>query len=264
MCFYDASARWVAALIVGVFATAGDARAEFASHRAIYTLSLTRSATGSDVAGVDGRMEYTVVEICDGWNTEQRTVMRFVGSAGDETLVGTIYRSWESKDGRRFRFEQETGYDNEVIEEITGEATVDADGGVVRYTRPDVMERPLPAGTVFPMRYAEQVVATARAGDNQVMSVVFDGSTLDGPYAVSALMFPVEPGRAIPGLARASEEWRARLAYFPVDTQASRPEVEIGMTLRVDGISFDIEWDYTTFAVTGTLDSIEMLAPEGC
>jgi hypothetical protein len=36
------------------------------------------------------------------------------------------------------------------------------------------------------------------------------------------------------------------------------------MTLRADGISFDIEWDYTSFAVTGTLDGIEMLAPESC
>ena len=264
MRFPDVSARCAAALFVGLFAAAGDVRADFASHRAMYTLSLVRMATGSGITEIDGQMEYTVVETCDGWNTEQRTVMRFVGSAGYESLVGTHYRSWESKDGRRIRFEANTVRDNEITEEISGDASVGADGGVVRYTKPDIMPRPLPAGTVFPTRHAEQVVATARAGDNQAMSVVFDGSTLDGPYAVSVLMFPVEEGREIPGLARTLEVWNARFTYFPVGGQVSKPEFEIGLILRGDGIFSEIELDHEDFVVKGTLDNIEMLAPEGC
>jgi hypothetical protein len=255
----------VAALGFGAAAVAGPAHADLASHRALYTMRLDSSDAASEIAALEGRMSLKFVEVCDGWTTEQRTVLRIVDSLGGEILTYTSFLSWESKDGRRFRFQQETRHDGITVEEIRGEATLDDEtGGSARLTRPENVNLVLPPGTVFPMRHTEEVIAEARAGKNHVLRTVFDGSTLDNPNDVSAFIVPVAETRDVPGLAKASQAWRMRLAFFAVGVQAVQPDVEISLVLRDDGIALEVRWEYEGFAVMGILDSIEILTPESC
>ena len=255
----------VAAFAFGAAAIAGPAHADLASHRALYTMRLHSSDAASEIAALEGRMSLKLVEVCDGWTTEQRTVLRIVDSAGGEILTYTSFLSWESKDGDRFRFQQETRHDGNMVEEIKGEATLDGDaGGSARLTRPENVNLVLPPGTMFPMRHTEDVIAEARAGTTHVLRTVFDGSTLDNPNDISAFIIPVTETHDVPGLARASQTWRMRLAFFPVGVQAVKPDVEIGLVMRDDGIALEIRWDYEGFAVMGTLDSIEILTGESC
>ena len=79
-----------------------------ASHRAIYDMTLKSASQTSDIAELNGRMLIEVVDVCDGWTLKQRIALTITSFQGDAVNSYTSFASWESKDGRRFRFEQKT------------------------------------------------------------------------------------------------------------------------------------------------------------
>ena len=80
--------------------------------------------------------------------------MTFVYQTGNEMQFGMNVASWESKDGRRYRFFVKRLEGDQVTEEYRGEAELSAPGGPGRakYTLPEEKTLDLPAGTLFPDR----------------------------------------------------------------------------------------------------------------
>ena len=58
--------------------------------------------------------------------------------------------------------------------------------------------------------------------------------------------------------------WRVRLAFFPADQAAEKPEYELGMLLLDNGISRDMTIDYGDYSIKAKLDDIEALPKPGC
>jgi hypothetical protein len=58
--------------------------------------------------------------------------------------------------------------------------------------------------------------------------------------------------------------WRVRLAFFPADQSAEKPEYELGMLLLDNGVSRDMTIDYGDYTIKATLDDIEALPKPGC
>ena len=58
--------------------------------------------------------------------------------------------------------------------------------------------------------------------------------------------------------------WRVRLAFFPADSTAVRPDYELGMKLHDNGVSADMVLDYSDFAIKARLDEIEALPKPNC
>ena len=255
----------LAAAVTALLVAGGAARAELASHRAIYSMTLAWAGYGSDVVEVSGQMVIEVADVCDGWTLEQRTARRFVNSDGDEFHAFSTFASWESKDGTRFRFVQKTRHDGETIEEFSGRAVkAGAKGGVAYLTKPKEFEIPLPPGTLFPFEHTAQLLARAMAGETHFVRVVFDGSTLDNPNRVSAFI-----GRRtkVPGLTEGSgpqTAWPIRLAFFPLRRATPEPDVEIGLSLQADGIARELDLDYGNFRIHAELDEIELLETVRC
>ncbi len=253
----------VAALVP--LALAGSARADLASHRAIYTMTLSSSGQGSEIAHLDGKMLLESADACDGWTLDQKIALRVVDSDGTEVRSTTSFTSWEAKDGSRFRFEQETRRNGTTIEILSGHADVTTDeGGAAYLTKPEAMRIDLPPGTVFPSKHTEQLIERAEAGDRLFFAIVFDGSTVDNPNRVSAFISTQREAPSLVDGKKTTLVWPVRLAFFPMDDGSAEPDVEIGLWLQADGVARKVELDYGSFVIHGELDEFEMLAPIAC
>jgi hypothetical protein len=258
-----------AALALGLSIAGSAVAAELAPHRALYTVSLDRADSESGVTGASGTMVYEMTETCEAWNVEQRYRLKMGYSESPDVTIASALESAEAKNGLRYHFEHKETRSGED-EEIAGTAKLDGDkkGGAVAFEKPADKKIKLPAGVLFPTAHTAALIDKAAAGDNFVSKQVFDGAAADESVLVSAVIgAAVEPD---PELAKKSAllnrpGWRVRLAFFPPDQKAEKPDYEISMVLLDNGVSRDMVIDYGDYALRAKLDDIEALPDKpGC
>lgn len=237
-----------------------------ASHRAIYQMTLKSADQSSDIAELDGRMLIEVIDVCDGWTLRQGIVLTITNSHGDQVTSYTDFTSWESKDGRRFRFEQKTHQDGQLIEELDGEAAINPDGsgGVAIIAKPQDMILDLAPGTLLPSGHTKLLIASAEAGERFVSRTVFDGTTLDGPSRITAFIAAPVTVASLPGETAVQRAWPVRLAFFNAASAAPDPDVEIGLMLQANGVTRDLTIEYKDFAIAGRIEKLELLPVTDC
>ena len=183
---------------------------DLAAHKAFYRLTLS-STENSGVTNASGAMEYEVIDGCTGWATQQRLDMTVLDREGGDTHTVSDYSTWESKDGKNFRFRitQSTNDDREVR---AGWAEIPpGKPGFAVYTAPDPRRVVLPAGTVFPMAQTEAVLAAAHNGQMFLSVPVFDGTAtnaVENTFAVITLAWP-NGADGFCALEQAAEPFRA-------------------------------------------------------
>jgi hypothetical protein len=258
-------------LIVAIGALAAEplAAAEIASHRALYKMSLGRAGGDSGVTAASGTMAYQWGESCDGWTVEQRYRMKMGYAESPDVSIASNFVTWEAKDGLRYRFNQKETRNGNENEEIRGQAKLDgADkGGTVEFEKPQPKSIKLPPGVLFPSSHTIFLIDKAKAGENFISRHIFDGATVENAVLVSAVIGPkVEPdeesAKKSPLLNRPG--WRVRLAFFPADQKAEKPDYELGMLLLDNGVSRDMVIDYGDYSIRAKLDDIEALPKPGC
>ncbi len=253
------------AVVLTTVAGGAAAHADLVSHRAFYEMSLLSARYGSDIAALKGKMVLQVVDTCDGWTLDQRIALTISDPKGGELNSYITFASWESKDGSRFSFRQQTRFGDHLVEESSGRAELDAStGGTAYYTKPEEIEIVLPPGTVFPTRHTDRVIEGAMAGESQVAVIVFDGSSLDNPSNVYAFIVPPREMAELAEGEGPRMTWPIYLAFFPMTKASAVPEVEIGMLLQDDGVARSVDLDYSDFAIHGELLEFEVIAPKDC
>src|SRR5260370_1160998 len=140
-------------------------------------------------------------------------------------------------------------------------------GGAADFDKPEGKNFKLPPGVLFPSAHTVYLLDKAKAGENFVSRHVFDGATAEGAVLVSAVIgAKVEPdaeaAKKSPLLNRPG--WRVRLAFFPADPKAEKPDYELGMLLLDNGVSHDMVIDYGDYAIRAQLHDIEALPEPGC
>ncbi len=157
--------RWIGMLAALAVLLSGAARAELASHRAVYRMTQETMKAGGDIAEATGELMLEFIDACEGWTLEQRIALTIVGVGGGEIESITTFTSWESKDGERYRFEQQTRHEGVSIEELSGRAVLTATGGGrATLTKPEAMDIPLRPGAMFPADHTALLMASAEAG----------------------------------------------------------------------------------------------------
>ncbi len=267
-------------------------------------MSLAGSKSDSGVTGAQGEMGYQWGETCDGWTVEQRYELTINYAESQDVKIVSNFVTWESKDGLRYRFNQKETRNGTVDEEIRGSAQLDGPGkgGTVNFEKPQPQTMKLPPGALFPSTHTILLIQKAEAGENFVSRQVFDGATVDGAVLVSAVIGPkVEPdaknaadpkadpaakdpptAKTDPNTNQAAAKdqakpdnslndpvlqrpgWRVRLAFFPADPNAEKPDYELGMLLLDDGISRDMTIDYGDYTIKAKLNKIEALGKPHC
>jgi hypothetical protein len=266
--FVEAS-RPVLAMLALLAAASSAGAADIAPHRALYTMSLGATHGDAGVTAASGTMAYQWGETCDGWTVEQRYRLKMGYAESPDVSISSNFVTWEAKDGLRYRFNQKENRSGGTDEEIRGEAKLDSSdkSGTVAFDKPEPKNLTLPAGLLFPSAHTIFLIEKAQAGENFLSKQIFDGATADGAVLVSAVIGPrVEPdaeaAKKNPLLNRPG--WRVRLAFFPADQKAEKPDYELGMLLLDNGISRDMVIDYGDYSIRAKLDDIEALPKPGC
>ena len=253
----------IAAILSSALAAANPVRAaELAAHHAQYDLTLERGR--GEVIAVSGSMEYNVTDACDAWAVRQRLRMRLTGADGSEVEMLSDYSTIERKDGSSLRFRLRQTNAGEPPSEIAGNATVGSDGGQAVYTSPEPATKPLPAGTLLPMRHTEAIIAAAKAGKKFIALPIFDGTGTDGAQnsAIAIASWgPPRPG-APPGL-ETLESGRMRIAFFGRQATGPQAEYEVGMRYYENGVADEMSMDFGDFVVAAKLHTLELSKP-GC
>jgi EipB-like len=257
-----------AAAVVGVTASSASG-AEIAPHRALYTMSLGNARNDSGVVAARGSMDYEWGETCDGWTIEQRYRLKMRYAENADVDIISSFVTWEAKDGTRYRFNQKQTRNGEVDQEIRGEARLDGagKGGVAEFTRPQPQTLKLEPGVLFPSAHTISLIDAAREGQNFLSRVVFDGATDDNAVQVSAAIgvkVTADPAAALRSSLLERPGWRMRLAFFPADANAEKPDYELGMRLLDNGVSQEMVIDYGDYSIRAKLDDIEPLSKPGC
>lgn len=243
---------------------------EVTPHRAIYNMALLSSRGGSDIADVNGTMQFEWKDSCDGWAVDQRSLMTFLYNSGDEVDLGWNLVSWESKDGLRYRFYVRKFQNGELYEELRGDARLDGlgKGGVAQYTLPEPRKLHLPAGTMFATAHSLKLLELAGSGGQFLWATVFDGSDEAGLFGVNAVVSDRREPKGVDDarspLLVAGPSWHVALAFFAATGQAAEPEHEQGLRLHANGVTEDLVLDYGDFTVSATLQKIERLPPAKC
>jgi hypothetical protein len=191
-------------------------------------------------------------------------------SESPDVSISSNFVTWESKDGLHYRFNQKETRSGGEDEEIRGTANLDGPGkgGTASFEKPDGKSFALPAEALFPSAHTIFLIDKAKAGETFISKHVFDGATVEGAVLVSAVIGPkIEPdadaAKKSPLLNHPG--WRVRLAFFPADPKAEKPDYELGMLLLDNGVSRDMVIDYGDYAIHAKLDDIEALSkPGGC
>jgi hypothetical protein len=258
-----------AAIALALCAGGAAGAAEIVPHRALYTMSLGRAQGDAGVTGAGGTMAYQWGRVCDGWTVEQHYRLKMAYAESPDVSIASNFVTWESQDGLRYRFNQKETRNGAGEEEISGQAKLDGPdkGGSAVFEKPENKTFKLPADVLFPSAHTMFLIDKAQAGENFVSRHVFDGATAESAVLVSAVIGPkVEPDAEIakksPLLDRPG--WRVRLAFFPADPKAEKPDYELGMVLLDNGVSRDMVIDYGEYAIRAKLDDIEVLPKPGC
>lgn len=248
---------------------AAAASIELVPHRAIYSMKLAGSRSGSAMADARGAMYVEWAESCDGWTVTQRVRLTLVTAEGDNSETDSNYSSWESKDGRDFRFTVRNLLDGKLSEELRGEASLGANAGPgeARFATPAGTRFDLPKASVFPTEHTVQLIEAARAGGKHLSRVIFDGASLDGPLEVNAVIGGKAEGAVAAdgaGKLTAGPSWRMRMAFFPLSSQAATPEYEVGVRLFDNGVADAFLLDYGGYSVAANLEKLEALPKPRC
>lgn len=245
-----------------------------APHRATYEMKLSVARPNSGIVEVNGNMVLETVDSCEGWAVKQRIKLTFLRNDGEEFETDSNFTSYESKDGLELRFSVRNAQNDEVEEELRGQADLEGIGGKGRasFTLPEVRSFELPAGTLFPTSHLALVIKHARAGDKSVTYQVFDGARLDGAFQVNAVIGrPPRPPANTPAvrgdvaaLIRGQAAWGVRFAFFASGDQGAQPEYELALDLLANGVARSMLLDYGDFAVDARLIQIQALPRPKC
>lgn len=248
-------------------AVAGASASGVAPHRAAYAMSLERAASGSGIVDASGQMLFEWGDSCDGWTMEQRYNLTMRYNEQDDSEIAITFVTWESKDGRRYRFNVRKLRDSEPNEELRGDAVIPSlnQPGEAKFSKPAPEVVKLPKGSMFPTAHTLLLIDSAKRKETFVSRVVFDGGAAEGPFQVTAGI-----GKEVAGDPKAENPllrdrwWPVRMAFFPSDSQGSNPDYELGMSLQENGIARDMRLDYGNFVLRATLSKVELMPKPVC
>ncbi len=251
-----------------------------ASHKALYSVTLTSTRPGSDYIDVSGKMVLEFTDACDAWTTNQKSLLRTVNGEGVEEVSNSDFAAWENKAGDDYKFSVRQTQNGDVSE-FRGRARRSGpnDAGAVDYTKPEHRSYKLPPHFLFQTAQQVKLIEYAQKGGRFLSGEMFDGSEGGGAARFSAIVLkqPTSetPGTSVKSPLLDTPSHRVRVAFFaPAGTDDDnepaaiadneQPEYEMTMTVHDNGVVSDYDYDYEDFSVHGTLQAIQIIQRPHC
>jgi hypothetical protein len=248
--------------------TGAASAAEILPHKAFYALRSVQVPAGAETVSADGMLIYEWLDTCDGWQINQQAKLRLSDDDGD---TGFEWRqiTWESKDGRRYRYQTEEFHDGEKGDQRRGEASFDAaGGGAVTTALPQRSQHSLPAGVLLPTAHSVRLLQAAEKGENFMSAEVFDGTVSDDPMQITA------------AIGRSASQWQGQdnkypslakvpsrpvdLAFFLSDNADGEPDFEQTLRIYDNGVIGEMSFTFAGVAMEGELTRLDVAPPAKC
>jgi hypothetical protein len=249
-----------------------------ASHKALYSVTLTSTRAGADYLDVSGKMILEFTDTCDAWTTNQKSTLRTVSGEGTEEVSNSDFAAWESKSGDDYKFSVHQTQNGDVSE-FRGRARRSGPNGAgtADYTKPERKTYQLPPHFLFQTAQQVKLIEYAQKGGRFFSGEMFDGSEGGGAAHFNAIVLKPSSGAgtAVKSPLLDSPPHRVRIAFYPAagtgdqDGQASidtgeQPEYEMTMTVHDNGVVSDYDYDYEDFSVHGSLMAIQAVRGPHC
>jgi len=241
-------------------------------HQALYEINMTATRSGSQVVNISGKMFYEWKQTCDAWTTDHRFNLFYEYADSPGTQVASNFSTYEAFDGKSFNFYSQRKRDGETYEELRGSADITKKGtSKAIFSMPDDITFDLPDGTNFPMTHTVNMIKTAMNGDVIYSAPVFDGSDAEGPIEINAVigkpvnaMSIVTPRDEINMSLVNTPAWKARMAVYPLNSDAAEADYEMSLVFHENGLISDMEIDYEDFSVSQSLIALKKLENTSC
>jgi hypothetical protein len=244
-----------------------------ASHRAVYELTLARSAGSKSPTAAHGRIAFDFSSSpCGGYVQNFRQLTELQPAEGPARISDMSSATYEDSDGRTYNFKMRTKIDDGAAESVDGTASRSPGGGAlsVHLAKPKKSNLALGSDIVFPTAHLKRILAAAKAGESLLELKVFDGSeTGEKVYDTTSVIGhpssapPSEPAARVPALEHL-RRWPVSIAYFEGGQQDAGPSYTLSFDLYENGISRALRLDYGDFVLAGEMSSLEILAEPAC
>ncbi|WP_332066222.1 cell envelope integrity EipB family protein [Bartonella sp. CB189] len=239
-----------------------------APHRAIYDFQLDSAPSEMAILGMTGRMVFELKgSACQGYTTRFRFISRVHIEDMPARLTDQQTTSYETGDGRAFRFSVTNQVGQDVAHNSEGSAERTKDGITVKLQKPKKTEYKL-ATAEFPVMQLKNIIRHAKAGYSFYNTTVFDGtdkadkvikeSVIIGKKKTKIFDISDIEATKIEKLME-GEYWPVTISYF--DDSENRDGLPIYRTsflLHENGIMRDLRVDYGIFSVRAKLNNLEL------
>jgi hypothetical protein len=243
-----------------------------APHRAVYEIALARTEEGSGVATAKGRMVFEITgNLCEGYRMRQRMVVNIADGEGNPGLLDFRIVTFESGDGDVYSFDSETKLNKETVESVEGEARRNGKDIEITLTQPAEKTLRLDGGILFPSQHLQAILDAARAERKFLAVEIYEGTGTGDIADEAAAAIGTSTRDAKKGPLRDGvRHWPVSIGYFDGasgDTEElgeELPSYQMSFTLYENGVTNDLMMDYGDYALSGSLQTIEPLADQGC
>ena len=249
---------------------------ELASHRAVYELKLAQTRGNSPAMSARGRILYDFSgSACEGYALQFRQVSELDNGEGKVTLSDLRSTTWEDSAAKSYIFKSQNYLNETMIDSVDGKADRQNDKVVVALTKPIDKKFDLEAAIVFPTEHVRRIIAAAREDKSIIELPVYDGSE-KGEKVYNTLTVigrVIAPNERVPTDAAAGKaalaglkRWPVTVSYFDKNAKPGDqpPIYSIKFELYENGVSRALMLDYTDFAISGELTSIEIRDTKPC
>lgn len=249
----------------------GTASAEsirLAGHRAVYELSLAESSASRAVESARGRIVLDFGgDACKGYTMQTRQVTQLESGESGSRTSDLRNTTFESADGRNFRFKTATLLNEAPSQSVDGTAEIGADAMKVRLKEPKRDQFQATNPVLFPSLHMRRLIEAGRAGETTLSVKVFDGSD-DGRKVYDTLAVigrktdaPQKGERDKPlreGGMATMPRWPVTLSYYTPGDGERTPVYVLTFDLYDNGVSGALRLDYGSFAIAGDLTRLEL------
>ncbi|MCR9254956.1 MAG: cell envelope integrity EipB family protein [Alphaproteobacteria bacterium] len=234
--------------------------ANIVPHRALYRLTLDSATGAQSIEDAGGLIAFQWTETCESVEINEAYSILIYADGGQVNEFGANFVGRERRDGSSFdfRFEQ-TGAGETLF--VEGSAERARDGFALKLRPNGSLNRTLPAGVLFPAGHGQALLEAALAGEKFLSHQVFDGSDIEGPTQITAV---IGTPRAVQAELGSGRGWPVTLSFFSFGSIEQTPSYQLEMILRENGVASDLRLDYGDFVLRGRLDVLEERPAASC
>jgi hypothetical protein len=237
---------------------------QIVAHRAVYDLSLASARSTGAPTSARGRIAVDLTgSDCEGYVENVRQITELGSSEGPPRVSTLSTTTFESGDGKQFRFAVRSNTNGAPPENLDGVAEKAPSVSLrVNLHKPKRLQVDLSGEALFPAEHKRRILAAAQNEEHLLGARVYDASedgarilettAVIGRPMTSAVKEEAAKAAALANLRR----WPVTISYFHAGAADQQPAYTLSFELYENGVPRNLKFDYGDFALSGELKEL--------